>query len=142
MNSSPYIDQDARIVVLGANGFLGSHVAELLLAGPFQTVLAARRKPTASAPGRWVELDLVGDSERALADVLERLSPQVVVNCVGATSGSPEELRQVNVAAPAKLVSILSKGSGAHLVHLGSAAEYGPSESWTPVRETTRTLPA
>ena len=40
----------------------------------------------------------------------------------------------------AKLLSVLAHTS-AHLVHLGSAAEYGPSTDWGPVHETSAVRP-
>lgn len=135
-------DQRLRILVLGANGFLGSHVARLIGSGPDEGIVVARHRPHLLATDAWVEFDLVQESERALGQLLERHRPDVVVNCVGAATGSPDELKQVNVLATARLVSVLARGAGSHLVQLGSAAEYGPSETWVPVRETTRTRPA
>ena len=58
-----------------------------------------------------------------------------VVNCVGATRGTREEMELLNVGVVRKLVSVLASCSSAHLVHLGSAAEYGPPQDWAPARE-------
>jgi len=135
-------DQRLRILVLGANGFLGGHVARLIGSGLGEGIFVARRRPHPTAPGEWEEFDVVQESERALGRLLERHRPDVVVNCVGAATGSPGELKRVNLLATSRLVSALAQGSGTHLVQLGSAAEYGPSEALAPVRETTRARPA
>ena len=135
-------DQRLRFLVLGANGFLGGHVARLIESGFGEGIFVARRRPHPTAPGEWEEFDVVQESERALGRLLERHRPDAVVNCVGATTGSPGELKRVNLLATSRLVSALAQGSGTHLVQLGSAAEYGPSETLAPVHETTRARPA
>lgn len=137
-----------RVLVLGADGFLGRHVARALTAGSGiaeALFSAGRRHPPRHhfpVPGTWVELDLVEDSERAIGRMIERVKPSAVVNCVGAMAGSPAELRRANLLAPSKLVDVLTGGFPARLVHLGSAAEYGPLRWPVAVAETTEARPA
>ena len=58
-----------------------------------------------------------------------------VVNAVGLVAGTDDELTVANVDVPTALVECLSD-SGAYLVHLGSAAEYGPPDGSEPLAET------
>jgi nucleoside-diphosphate-sugar epimerase len=53
-------------------------------------------------------------------------APDVVINCVGLTAGGPSELRDANVGAVVKLARALDGRTDVHLIHWGSAAEYGP----------------
>ena len=136
-----------RVLVLGAGGFIGGHVARLVAGDPgtaegvFASRLHRAHPPRFGGRGRWTPFNLVEDPARSLGRLLEQFRPDVVVNCVGATAGTAAQLQQVNVMTVAKLLSVLAHTS-AHLVHLGSAAEYGPSTAWGPVRETSAVGPS
>ncbi len=129
-----------RILVLGAAGWIGNHVARLIASdhetgeGIFVDRVSAyqSRFPTS---GEWACFDIVEEPEQALGHFLEDLAPDAIVNCVGATRGTREEMELLNVGVVRKLVSVLASCSSAHLVHLGSAAEYGPPQDWAPARE-------
>ncbi|MGP8007442.1 MAG: NAD-dependent epimerase/dehydratase family protein [Acidimicrobiales bacterium] len=135
-----------RVLVLGAGGYIGSHISRLVAGDPgvaegiFASRLRRAHPPWFGGRGRWTSFNLVEEPARALGRLLEQARPDVVVNCVGATSGSPAQLQQLNVMTVAKLLSVLAHTS-AHLVHLGSAAEYGPSTDWGPVHETSAVRP-
>jgi nucleoside-diphosphate-sugar epimerase len=58
------------------------------------------------------------------------------VNCVGLQRGTEDELIAANITWPRWLANDVLAGTGARLVHLGSAAEYGDPGSATPLRET------
>jgi nucleoside-diphosphate-sugar epimerase len=121
-----------RVLVFGAGGYLGRNVLDLLRAQSNLLVRTASR--SAPAGGLDIRLDLADES--ALAAVLDKEKPDVVVNCAGAVSGSDAELIRANVTGPANLVSALARlRPGARLIHLGSAAEYGITEIGVPVRE-------
>lgn len=100
----------SRVVVLGAGGWLGS-----------ATWTALRDDPDARGFGREA---LAGASAGQLRVLLDPTEDLVVVNAVGRLRGTDEELEEPNLRFAAQLVEALL-GTGAHLVHLGSAAEYG-----------------
>ncbi|MFD8050037.1 NAD-dependent epimerase/dehydratase family protein [Streptomyces chartreusis] len=127
-----------HILVLGNTGYLGAHVAEHLRALPDVRVLVAGRSPAAD-----ITVDLATDRPRDLAALLAEAAPDAVVNCAGATGGDAVTLAEVNARGPAVLCAALRVAApGARLVHLGSAAEYGPSEPGVRVTESAATRPA
>ncbi|MEU6888947.1 NAD(P)-dependent oxidoreductase [Streptomyces viridosporus] len=127
-----------RILVLGTTGYLGGHVAERLRALPGTRVLAGGRSPAAE-----VTVDLASDRPRHLAKALASAAPDAVVNCAGATGGDAVTLAEVNARGPAVLCAALREAApGARLVHLGSAAEYGPGAPGVRVAESAATRPA
>ncbi|MER5435476.1 NAD(P)-dependent oxidoreductase [Streptomyces sp. NPDC002588] len=127
-----------RILVLGFTGYLGAHVAERLRALPGARVLGAGR-----SPGADHEVDLASVRPGELAKILTAAAPDAVVNCAGATGGDAVTLAEVNARGPAVLCAALREAApGARLVHLGSAAEYGPGAAGIPVTESAATCPA
>ncbi|MFD7462085.1 MULTISPECIES: NAD-dependent epimerase/dehydratase family protein [unclassified Streptomyces] len=127
-----------RILVLGATGYLGGHVVAGLRALPDTRVLVAGR-----SPGADVAVDLAADRPRDLARALESAAPDAVVNCAGATGGDAVTLAEVNARGPAVLCAALREAApAARLVHLGSAAEYGPGTPGERVPESAPTRPA
>ncbi|MCW5249653.1 MULTISPECIES: NAD-dependent epimerase/dehydratase family protein [unclassified Streptomyces] len=126
-----------RILVLGSTGYLGTHVTERLRALPGARVLDGGRSPDAEVP-----VDLATVPAERLAALLEAAAPDAVVNCAGAVSGDPVSLAEVNTRGPAVLCAALRRSRpGARLVHLGSAAEYGPGEGRVPTAESAPTRP-
>ncbi|MGW4869660.1 NAD-dependent epimerase/dehydratase family protein [Streptomyces chartreusis] len=127
-----------HILVLGNTGYLGAHVAEHLRALPDVRVLVAGRSPAAD-----ITVDLATDRPKDLAALLAEAAPDAVVNCAGATGGDAVTLAEVNARGPAVLCAALRAAApGARLVHLGSAAEYGPTEPGMRVTESAATRPA
>ncbi|MER7495000.1 NAD(P)-dependent oxidoreductase [Streptomyces pharetrae] len=126
------------ILVLGATGYLGGHIAEGLRALPGARVLVGGRSPGADVP-----VDLASARPRDLAAALAAAAPDAVVNCAGATGGDAVTLAEVNARGPAVLCAALREAAPeARLVHLGSAAEYGPGTPGRPVPESAATRPA
>ncbi|GAA1945758.1 hypothetical protein GCM10009837_84740 [Streptomyces durmitorensis] len=112
-----------RILVLGSTGYLGGHIAERLHALPGVRLLRGGR-----AHEDDLRVDLAAMTPAALAEQLGRAEPDAVVNCVGAVGGSALTLAEVNSRGPAALCEALRVAApAARLVHLGSAAEYGPT---------------
>lgn len=120
-----------RVLLLGATGYLGRFVADRLLADPAVQLTALGRSDEAD-----VRFDLSTGSPGALTRFLDAVHPGVVVNCAGATRGGGRELIRHNVVATATVCESLRRsGCGARLVHLGCAAEYGPSPSGSSTGE-------
>ncbi len=130
------------ILVLGANGFIGRHIAAELAARPgFSVVGAGVGEVPADLEAGWLDLDLLA-GDRRLGRELTRLSPQAIVNCVGATVGSTADLFRLNVlTTDAILDGLRDSGVPARLVHLGSAAEYGPGPEGVAVTEAAFPMP-
>ncbi len=126
-----------RILVLGHTGYLGSHVVERLRTLPGALVLGGGRSPAAEFP-----VDLATVRPERLAKTVEAAAPDTVINCAGATGGDAVTLAEVNARGPAVLCAALRAAApAARLIHLGSAAEYGPGVPDVRVTETAATHP-
>ncbi|MEW2166773.1 NAD(P)-dependent oxidoreductase [Streptomyces sp. NPDC007084] len=126
-----------RILVLGPTGYLGGHVAGHLRALPGVRVFGAGR-----SPGAEFRVDLATDGHERLATALAEAAPDAVINCAGSTGGDPVTLAEVNSRGPAVLCAALREAvPSARLVHLGSAAEYGPGARGSAVTESAPTRP-
>ena len=135
-----------NFLVLGASGFLGSHVRGLLEANPDRGrgTFVSRHGPepdTIGDAGSWWTIDLARADVADHIEMLKATRPDAVINCVGAIGGTDEQLEAANVAVVAKLVAALWSYGPIRLVHLGSAAEYGSQEAGVPVRETMTARP-
>ncbi|WP_329174980.1 MULTISPECIES: NAD-dependent epimerase/dehydratase family protein [unclassified Streptomyces] len=112
-----------RVLLLGADGFLGRHVAERLLADPAVQLTALGRSDDAD-----VRFDLSSGAPGVLARFLDAVHPGVVVNCAGTTRGAARELTRQNTVAVATVCEAMRRSSiAARLVQLGCGSEYGPS---------------
>ena len=130
-----------RIMVLGASGFLGAHVQRQASAAGMEVVPAGRSSPADSA--RYRRIDLTGDDPARIAKLITDVAPDAVVNCTGATDGAPDALAAANVNGAYGLVmGALLAGTPARLVHIGSAAEYGPVQPNVPMTEQIAPRPA
>lgn len=109
------------------SGFVGEAVRRRLAGAPDLEVVAM---PTGSLRSR--DEDATRELRAAVADGGAR----AVVNTAGLLRGSDDELHDANVAWPTWLAEAVLPGTGARLVHLGSAAEYGDPGSAEPVPET------
>ena len=129
-------------IVLGANGFIGRHVAGALGGDPeIEVVGAGLGVPLPGLERDWLDIDLLAGDGRLEAE-LRATGPDLIVNCTGATVGTAAELIRLNVDTTAALLEAIARsGVRARLIHLGSAAEYGPGPVGRPVAETAPARP-
>jgi nucleoside-diphosphate-sugar epimerase len=120
-----------RVLLIGANGYIGRFVADRLLADPAVQLTALGRGDDAD-----VRFDLASGSPGALTRFLDAVHPGVVINCAGATRGGARELTRHNTVAVATVCEALRRsGCGARLVQIGCSAEYGPSQPGSSTAE-------
>ncbi|WP_165989730.1 NAD-dependent epimerase/dehydratase family protein [Streptomyces sp. YIM 98790] len=120
-----------RVLLLGASGYIGRFVADRLLADPAVHLTALGRGDDAD-----VRFDLATGSPGALTRFLDAVHPGVVVNCAGAIRGTAAELIRHNTVATATVCESLRRSRcSARLVHIGCAAEYGPSQPGSSLTE-------
>ncbi|WP_149547515.1 NAD-dependent epimerase/dehydratase family protein [Streptomyces marokkonensis] len=120
-----------RVLLIGANGYIGRFVADRLLADPAVQLTALGRGDDAD-----VRFDLATGSPGALTRFLDAVHPGVVINCAGATRGGARDLTRHNTVAVATVCEALRRsGCGARLVQIGCASEYGPSQPGSSTAE-------
>ncbi|MBF6593630.1 MAG: NAD(P)-dependent oxidoreductase [Thermaceae bacterium] len=132
----------ARVLLLGASGFLGRHIHQALRqeAQVASVVCLGRKNRPASDP--WVQHDLSQGSLEALVSIIQQAQPDVVINAVGSLVGSVLELVEANVLVVAKIIEAVARAAPqARLVKLGSAGEYGVVETGIAVNEDSPTHP-
>jgi nucleoside-diphosphate-sugar epimerase len=129
-----------KVLLTGANGFVGSHVMDSLRARGFAT--AALLRPTsdkrfieAHLPRLEVRVGSLSDPQSldaALQDVTH------VIHCAGCTKAlHKSEFYEVNQAGTRNVVEAVNRQQGRiqRLVHLSSLAAGGPASTDKPARE-------
>ncbi|MDQ1154002.1 SDR family oxidoreductase [Brevundimonas sp. SORGH_AS_0993] len=112
-----------RVLVLGANGFIGSHVAAALSTEGWRVRAGARRiaEPARRAPGfDWVAADFAklttAEAWAALLDGVE-----AVVNCVGVLQdGGGDSTRAAHVDGPRALIAACRAAGVRRLIHISA----------------------
>jgi GDP-4-dehydro-6-deoxy-D-mannose reductase len=134
-----------KVLVTGTGGFVGPHLARLLVARGHVVIGLDRRAGTVTEGVRQVAADL-GDAE-ALAGVAEELRPDAVVHLagwshVGRSWDSPAATYSANVVGTLNLYSALYRvlGTNCRFLHVSSADVYGGS-GIVPANETTPARP-
>jgi len=112
-----------RILVVGANGFIGTAVAARLSADGHEVVGAGRHIRNASyrRPGmRWVKLDLARGYEPAYwREMLAGVD--AVVNCAGVLQDKPgDSTEKVHVGGPAALFEACVRAGVRRVVHVSA----------------------
>lgn len=127
-----------RVLLMGADGFLGRHVAERLLADPAVQLTALGRSDESD-----VRFDLSSGAPGVLARYLDAVHPGVLINCAGAIRGNARDLTRQNIVAVATICEAMRRSSvGARLVQVGCASEYGPSPAGSSTGEDASPGPA
>ncbi len=131
-----------RVLVTGASGFLGSHVAEQLSAAGHQVVALVRKSSKVDF------LKTLKGVEFAFGDVADRDSIKVavkgadaVIHSAGAVKArSPEEFHQINVGGTENAFFAAKEAAPdlKRFVFVSSLAGAGPSEDGRPVSITSR----
>jgi dihydroflavonol-4-reductase len=129
----------ARVLVTGATGFIGSHVARLLAERGDEVVLAVQ---DGSPDTAIADLDL----KRVRGDVLDRRSvrralrgAERVFHCAGVTSVRPddgERLFEVNVGGTKLVMEECLRAGVERVVYTSSAAVVGPAARGKTADET------
>ncbi len=136
-----------RYLLLGANGFLGHQVAsghpdDRTGCRIWWPSAVTQWIPSESPSCHWQRVDLVRASVEDIALLLDYSKPDVVINCVGCTVGSVDELEAVNVSVVRKLLEALARIEPVPLIHLGSAAEYGCQPQGIAIAESATARPS
>jgi NDP-hexose 4-ketoreductase len=125
-----------RLLIVGASGYLGSHIRARAI-GAGMDVVTAGRSPVPDSPHHEC-LDIATGTARGITAVISQTTPDVIVNCAGATAGSPDVLAATNLSGTYYLTeAMLAARKPPRLIHLGSAAEYGSAGSDGAVTEDT-----
>ena len=132
-----------KILVLGGNGMLGHRAARLL--SERHEVVATLRCPDAAAAALAPRAEMVAgvsaEASASVVDVMSRVRPDAVVNCVGIVKQRPESHEslpsiRVNALFPHELAR-LCHVAGARFVHISTdcvftGAKGGYTEDDTP----------
>jgi UDP-glucose 4-epimerase len=122
-----------RAVVLGASGFIGRWVARKLSDAGAQPVLVVRNR--AGIQGEVIEADLLDTA--ALVELYRRIRPSITFNLAGYgvdVSERDETLAyRINAELPRAVCEAAAavrdpSWQGQHVIHTGSAAEYGQAD--------------
>lgn len=127
--------EERTLLLLGAGGFIGSHIAATASMAGLRVVAATRAGTEAAPP-----CDLLDPA--AVAACLERVRPELILNAAGDPSVArswerPEAAHAINAGGVRNLLEAAAAAvPHAHIVCLSSAAIYGrPGEAEMPLRE-------
>lgn len=129
------VSGERTLLLLGAGGFIGTHLAAAAPAAGLRVVPATRAGTEAAPP-----CDLLDPA--AVAGCVGRVRPDLIVNAAGSPSVArswehPEEAFAINAGGVRNLLEAAARSAPrAHLVLLSSAAVYGqPGEEEMPLGE-------
>lgn len=122
-----------RILVLGANGFIGKNVADILAVR--HNVYRATREKKSSQPNS-VYVDLLQPD--TILQALKQVEPDAIINCAGIIDTSLDTSLNVTFTKNLLQSTVDSGCSIKRIIISGSAGEYGLVEAKNiPVKETT-----
>ncbi|MGQ0456437.1 MAG: NAD-dependent epimerase/dehydratase family protein [Hyphomicrobium sp.] len=123
-----------RVLVIGATGFIGRRLVEILI-GTGHSAYAVSRHSTAALPCEHQ----TGSVVEAIAAAIKDWQIDAVVN-LAAAGVHPDErdsrlLTETNVILPPLLVRLAATSGAGVFIHLGSSAEYSRSTGDKPISE-------
>jgi NDP-hexose 4-ketoreductase len=124
----------ARILVLGASGFIGRHLMHACRTRDLEVIGTSR-----GAYSGLVQLDPL--EPNSLERLIQTVQPSAIINGIGATVGTRDELEAANVTVVSRLLETVQHNSKVRIVQIGSAAEYGPVELNMAISPTAPTNP-
>lgn len=133
-----------KVLVLGATGSVGRHVASALLDAGYGVHGIARKPPSYEPDHRmaFTAMDITGSGKGDLKRLIETSGSVAVVNAAGGWGDTFEEMRYSHVKLADRLLEELSLlEHPTKLVHFGSVHEYGEPASASPMTEEQRPCP-
>lgn len=130
-----------RVLLTGGTGFVGSHVAEALVAAGDDVRCLVRRPHD---PGWLASLDVELAEGSLDGHGLESAvqGVEAVVHVAGRTRGTRRELWEVNFRGTARLLDASQRyAPGARFIFISSQAAAGPARSDRPITEADRPRP-
>ncbi len=138
---SIFMNQNERVIILGASGFIGRWVARAVPASVSIFSVVRDLAASGSLIGTAVELDLHDSSE--LRKLFADIRPSVVFNLAGYGVDpleSDEKLgEELNAELPRRICDALRNHPESLLIHAGTALEYGAATG--DLAEETKTQP-
>ncbi|RAL24798.1 hypothetical protein DL240_00885 [Lujinxingia litoralis] len=122
-----------RVFLTGATGFVGSHVAEALLAAGHEVMALVRPTSKVAHLSALGVSQVVGSMEAPEALEASLREVDAVVHVAGMTTGkTPADLYRVNGVASGRLAEVAARAGVARFVYVSSAAAQGPGEGDQP----------
>ncbi|MFP3961837.1 NAD(P)-dependent oxidoreductase [Actinomadura fulvescens] len=123
-------------MVLGATGFVGGAVSEAFTAAGYDVVRVARNRPAHLPESSFVPLDVATAPPAAIARIVTRWRPAVLVNATGGWLATEDANRLYHETLVDNLLAGLALAdTPPRLVQVGSIHEYGPVPSGEPIHE-------
>lgn len=131
-----------RVLITGASGFVGVHLAEFLAQSGYEVLALDRQEfrglKSIRVPPQFFCCDLL--EAQSVTAVIQQAGPDAVIHLAGSWSAnSLGELLHFNVLSTANLLDAIRKSSKAvQTILTGSSAMYGLTKTYekVPVRET------
>ena len=128
------LNKNAKVLITGGTGFVGSHMVEYLLAEGYSNIaVTTQAKRQLNAAVTQFEVDLT--IKAAVLKCFEEYLPEIIINLaaiasVGDSFEQPEKLIAANSSMMISVVEAMRQVvPSARMLHVSSAAVYGVSES-------------
>ncbi|OLF74115.1 hypothetical protein AWH62_08235 [Maricaulis sp. W15] len=111
-----------RVLIAGASGFIGSHIAADLHAGGHQVLAAARDVETARQRAPWLDWTSCDFRRDMIDDWLPRLTGvDVVINCVGVLQdGRGDSSRKAHIDGASALFQACERAGVRRVLHISA----------------------